>query len=93
MFTASRPLRVQAPAQAPFINYLVCLAVTRGVREVLHRAMPQVGGGEGCGPGHAQRTAENGSEHAVACVPARASARGGKGPWGRGVHGRAWGGG
>ncbi|KAG2429540.1 hypothetical protein HXX76_010775 [Chlamydomonas incerta] len=35
MFSALRRLRVQSPAQAPFINYLVCLAVTRGVRSAL----------------------------------------------------------
>ncbi|KAG2438269.1 hypothetical protein HYH02_010967 [Chlamydomonas schloesseri] len=35
MFSALRRLRVQSPAQAPFINYLVCLAVTRGVRAAL----------------------------------------------------------
>lgn len=35
MFTCRRRLRVASPAQAPFINYLVCLAVTRGVREAL----------------------------------------------------------
>lgn len=39
MFTAARLLRVQTPAQAPFINYLVCLAVTRGVRAALEDAL------------------------------------------------------
>ncbi|GIL87266.1 hypothetical protein Vretimale_1775 [Volvox reticuliferus] len=35
MFSALRRLRMASPAQAPFINYLVCLAVTRGVRKAL----------------------------------------------------------
>ncbi|KXZ49683.1 hypothetical protein GPECTOR_20g540 [Gonium pectorale] len=35
MFSALRRLRVASPAQAPFINYLVCIAVTRGVRQAL----------------------------------------------------------
>ncbi|KAG2488431.1 hypothetical protein HYH03_012938 [Edaphochlamys debaryana] len=38
MFSALRKLRVTSPAQAPFINYLVCLAVTRGVRRALEGA-------------------------------------------------------
>lgn len=39
MFTAARQLHVQNPAHAPFINYLVCLAVTRGVRAALEDAL------------------------------------------------------
>ncbi|GLC36411.1 hypothetical protein PLESTM_000440600 [Pleodorina starrii] len=35
MFSALRRLRVASPSQAPFINYLVCLAITRGVRAAL----------------------------------------------------------
>ncbi|GFR40290.1 hypothetical protein Agub_g471 [Astrephomene gubernaculifera] len=35
MFSALRRLRVPSPASAPFINYLVCIAVTRGVRRAL----------------------------------------------------------
>ncbi|GLI70165.1 hypothetical protein VaNZ11_014788 [Volvox africanus] len=38
MFSAVRRLRVASPVQAPFINYLVCLAVTRGVRKALQES-------------------------------------------------------
>ncbi|GIL59402.1 hypothetical protein Vafri_14268 [Volvox africanus] len=38
MFSAVRRLRVASPVQAPFINYLVCLAVTRGVQKALQES-------------------------------------------------------
>jgi biotin-(acetyl-CoA carboxylase) ligase len=43
MFSASRPLSIPGE-QAPFINYVVCLGVVRGIQDTLGALLPtQVG--------------------------------------------------
>ena len=52
MFSCSQALRVSGH-QAPFINYLVCLAILRGLTDAVQAVAPQVGrdhleGADGC---------------------------------------------